>query len=590
MRERIRRWIAGVALTAAGTLVLWAPTPRLRAQNQPAGTPADLIIVNAKVYTAGSGGAFAEAVAVGGNKIVQVGSKDEVERRRGARTEVIDANGAAVVPGFNDIHTHIISGGLEMDNVNLQGARTLEEVQERIRTFAVAHPDRSWVKGRGWRYEPFPGSQPTRQQLDAAVPDRPAYMRCFDGHSVWVNSKALQLAGITKDTPDPPNSQIVKDPKTGEPTGLIKERLAVALIDKAMPQATEADRRNAVRAAVAEALKYGVTSLTDASGSPADLETYDAVRRAGQLSARIHESMLVAPGFTGKDADRLDAVWKAHPDSPWVKTGMIKMFMDGVIETNTAFMLANYTNIPSPGAPIWSRAEFERTVQMLDRRGWQIMVHAIGDGAIRQTLDGFEQVFARTPAPGRGRRHRIEHIETIDPVDVPRFGALGVIASMHPGGGFVSAAPAAPQPASPALTQGAWFANQGAERAAHGGMWKAIAAGGGRVVFGSDWPVASLDAMGRVTAIVNRRGRPGASDQRLSMTTAIDDYTRESAFASFDEKIKGTIAPGMLADLAVLATDVFEHPPIRREDIAVRATIVDGKVVYRANAQAATAQ
>ncbi len=355
----------------------------------------------------------------------------------------------------------------------------------------------------------------------------------------------------------------------------------MALINKVLPKPTRDEQRRALKGAIAEALAAGVTSVTDAAGSPEDLEVFEEARRAGDLSARVYYSLLVTPGFTDKDADRFDAVWRAHPDTPLLKTGIIKMFMDGVIETNTAMMLAPYTNVPTTGTPNYTREAFDRIVQMLDRRGWQIMVHGLGDGAVRMVLDGFERAAVVNRPPARGRRHRVEHIETIDLADVPRFGRLGVIASMHPGGGFTPANPP-PSAGTPAFLLGAWGRNIGPERAARGGMWKSIAAGGGRVVFGSDWPVASLDAMSRITSIVHRPPRPGGTDQRLSMTEAIDDYTSGPAYASFDEKEKGALAPGMLADIVILATDIFSRPPTSRGDIAVDTTIFDGKVVFRA--------
>jgi hypothetical protein len=547
---------------------------------------ADLVIVNGRVYPAGGSRAFHEAVAVVGNRITAVGTTTDIERVRGPETNVIDARGAAVLPGFNDIHTHMLSGGLAMEDVDLQGAQTLGDLQSRIRAFAAAHPDHSWIRGRGWGYGPFGDGLPLRAQLDAAVPDRPAVMRCYDGHSVWVNSKALAAAGITKNTPDPPNGTIVRDPATGEPTGLIKEAPAMALINKAEPTPTAADERRALKAAIAEGLKFGVTSVTDAAGSIADFQVYDLARQAGELSARVHYSLLVTPGFSEKDADRFDAFWKSHRDTPLLKSGLIKMFLDGVIETNTAYLLAPYANDPSTrGKPNYTAAELDRIVQMLDRRGWQIMVHALGDGAVRMALDSFERAAKVNPAPLRGRRHRLEHIETIDPADVPRFGKLDVIASMHPVGGFfVPQNRPAPPAGSPAPPVGAWAGNLGPERAARGGMWKSISESGGRVVFGSDWPVATLDAIGRIVGIVNRPPRVGGTDQRLPLAAAIDGYTSTAAYASFDDGQKGTIAPGMLADIVVLATDVFSHPPATRADVAVKATIFDGKVVYRAAA------
>jgi predicted amidohydrolase YtcJ len=572
------RWLVVVA----GVAVAITTTTHAGAPRQGSTEAADLLILNGKVYPAGGSRAFHEAVAVRGNRISAVGTTVDMSRYRGPGTAIVDARGGAVMPGFNDVHTHMLSGGLEMENVDLQGAETLDEVQARIRIFAASHPDRSWVRGRGWGYEPFPGRLPTRQQLDAVVPDRPAVMRCYDGHSIWVNSRALAAAGITKDTPDPPNGTIVHDSQTGEPTGLLKEGPAAALIGKVLPRPDAAERRRALHAAIAEALKFGVTSVTDAAGSPDDFDVYDQARRAGDLGARVYYSLLVNPGFTEQDADRLEALRKAHPDTPQLKTGIIKMFLDGVIETNTAFMLAPYANAPTRGTPNYTVAEFDRIVQMLDRRGWQIMVHALGDGAVRMALDGFERAAAVNTAPARGRRHRLEHIETIDPADVPRFGKLGVIASMHPVGGFYVALAGTGGRTGPPAAVGAWAGNLGPERAARGGMWKSISDAGGRVVFGSDWPVATLDAMGRIIGTVNRQPRPGGTDERLPLTTAIDDYTSAAAYAGFDETQKGTLAPGMLADIVVLATDVFARRPASRGDIAVAATIVDGKVAYRA--------
>ena len=544
--------------------------------------PADLIVINGSVDAA-DGVSLHQAIAVRGNRIAAVGTNDEIAKRRGSNTKVVDAHGGAVVPGFDDVHTHMLSGGLEMETVNLQGAQTLEDMQSRIRAYAAAHRDLSWIRGRGWGYGPFPNGAPTREQLDAAVPDRPAIMRCFDGHSIWANSRALQAARITKATPDPPNGTIVRDQATGEPSGLLKETPAMALVNAVVPKPTRAEQRRALKAAIDEAIRWGVTSVTDAAGTPEDLEVYDDLRRAGELSARVYYSLLVTPGFTGQDADRFDAVRRAHPPTPLLETGIVKLFLDGVIETNTAFMLAPYANDPSTrGAPNYARDELDRVVQTMDRRGWQIMIHALGDGAVRMALDALERAAAVNPAPARGRRNRLEHIETIDLADVPRFGRLGVVASMHPGGAFVPANASASS-GTPPFMLGAWARNIGPERAARGGMWKSIADAGGRVVFGSDWPVASLDAMSRITSIAHRRPRPGGTDERLSMKAAIDAYTSGAAFASFHEKERGTLAPGMLADIAVLATDIFSRPPAERSDITVATTIFNGKVVFRAS-------
>ena len=362
-----RSWYALAACTIGVAFVVSSrPATAQRPQNA---APADLIILNGAVYP-GGGKTLQQAVAIRGNRIAAVGTNDEIGALRGPKTEAIDAGGAAVVPGFNDVHAHMLSGGLELDSVNLQGARSLDEIQSRIRTYAQGHTQLPWIHGRGWAYEPFPGGLPVREQLDAVVPDRPAMMRCFDGHSIWVNSKALAAAGITKDTPNPPNGTIVRDPKTGEPTGILKESPASALVLKVVPKPTRAEQRRALKAALDLALTFGVTSLTDAAGSPDDLEVYDEARRAGELSTRVYYSLLVTPGFTDKDADRFDAVWRAHPDTPRLKLGIIKMFMDGVIETNTAFMVA----------PLRQRSDHERKAQ-LHERGFR--PHRADDGSPR---------------------------------------------------------------------------------------------------------------------------------------------------------------------------------------------------------------
>lgn len=570
--------------TMAVALVMMVRSPFSLAQRdrQPGSDPAaaDLLIVNGRVHAADGRPGFHDALAIRGNRIAAVGRATDLERLRGPATRVLNAEGRAVVPGFNDVHAHILSGGLAMNDVNLQGASTLDAVQERIRAFVQAHPDRAWIAGRGWGYGAFPGNLPTRQQLDAVVPDRPAVMRCFDGHSIWVNSKALALAGITRDTPDPTNGTIVRDPRTGEPTGLLKESPAMALVQRLAPPPTAEERRTAVRNALNEALRYGVTSITDAAGTVEGLQVLADAQRTGHVPARVYYSLLVTPGFSEADADRYDEIRRRHSDSPFLKVGLIKMFLDGVIETHTAFMLAPYTNVASVGTPNYSREEFERIVASLDRRGWQIMVHALGDGAVRMALDAFERVASVNPRPPRPRRHRLEHIETIDLADVPRFSKLGAIASMHPIGAFTPAVRVSTPRPGPAL-QGAWALNIGPERAARGGMWKSIKDAGGAVAFGSDWPVASLNAMARLTNIVHRAPRPGGTDQRLSWPEAIDAHTRVAAFAAFDEQLKGSLAPGMLADVVVLETDVFSRAPTTVDDVAVYTTIVDGKVVYQ---------
>src|SRR5262249_40410657 len=313
---------------------------------QTSGAPADLLIVNGRIYPADGTGHFFDAVAVAGGKVIRIGSTREMDDLRGASTNVIDARGRAVLPGFNDSHVHFLSGGLGLSQVDLAGLATLADVQGKIRSFAIEHESASWVLGRGWLYSRFPGGLPTRAQLDAAVADRPAAMTCYDSHSLWVNSRALVAAGITKDTPDPKNGVIVKDPKTGEPTGVLKES-AQSLVRRVLPQASRNDQLAAVRAAVAEALKLGLTSVQNASGTPEELEIFDQARRAGDLTVRYYSTLSIQPGFTPAEADRYDEVWRRYGDGPVLKTGAVKIVLDGVIESRTAPRLYSYTNSTS---------------------------------------------------------------------------------------------------------------------------------------------------------------------------------------------------------------------------------------------------
>jgi predicted amidohydrolase YtcJ len=546
----------------------------VRAQREDTG-PVDLIVINGKVYSADGSADLAEAVAVSGNKVVAVGANREIQRLRRAQTVVIDAKGGAVLPGFNDAHAHLISGGLSLDQISLSGATTIDEIKDTIRVWSEAHPEREWITGRGWYYQPFNGAMPTRQMLDALVPDRPAYLIAYDGHTGWANSKALKAAGITRRTKSPAGGEIVKDRRTGEPTGALKE--AAMSLMTAAPKPSEEDRLAALRAAIDEAHRYGITSVQDAGGQPGDLDLFDRLRKRRELTLRVYQALGADNTLTEADLDALEQVRARYADDPLLKTGAIKLIADGVIESHTAAMLEPYANKASTkGDPRFTPQQLNKTVAMLDKRGWQVMTHAIGDAAVRMTLDAYEDAAKANPAPERGRRHRIEHIETIDPADVPRFGKLGVIASMQP----VHATPS-PTPGD------VWSVNIGDERAARGWMWNSIAKAGGRLAFGSDWPVMTIDPLKGLHVAINRTTEDGLPkggwipSERLPIRKAIDAYTRDAAWASFDELRKGRLAKDMLADIVVLTDDIFSGPASRLTTTEVAVTIADGKVVYR---------
>jgi predicted amidohydrolase YtcJ len=369
---------------------------------------------------------------------------------------------------------------------------------------------------------------------------------------------------------------IVKDSRTGEPTGALKEA-AMALVTAAAPKPTEEDRLAAIRAAIDEANRFGITSVQDAGGTAADLELFDRLRKRRELTLRVYQALRADATLTEAGLHELDEVRTRFGDDPVLKTGAVKLIADGVIESHTAAMLEPYANRPSiKGDPRFTPEQLNKVVAMLDKRGWQVMTHAIGDNAVRMTLDAYQAAAAANAAPERGRRHRIEHIETIDPDDIPRFGKLGVVASMEP----VHATPS-PTPGD------VWSVNIGEARASRGWMWNSIAKAGGRLAFGSDWPVMTLNPLKGLHVAVTRTTEDGLPEggwiptERLPMRKAIDAYTRDAAWASFDELRKGMLARDMLADIVVLTDDIFSGPASRLTTTEVAVTIADGKVVYR---------
>jgi predicted amidohydrolase YtcJ len=478
------------------------------------------------------------------------------------------------VPGFIDSHVHLMLGGESLGQLNLRGARSPEEATERLRRFVSAHPGTSWIRGANGY------GRLTRADLDAILPDRPAFIVSGDVHSLLANSKALAAAKVTKTTPNPLNGIIDHDDKTGEPTGVLRES-AQGLVTTAVPHPTHDDRLRSLHAAIDEAHRSGVTSIVNIGG-PDDIALFDEARRRGDLTLRIYSALWVAPGggdsgfpsslkVSDADLDRFERIRRRYPDTPVLKTGAVKIMLDGVIESRTAAMLAPYEDTPSSGTPNFTAARLNQIVTTMDRRGWQIITHALGDRAVRMALDAYERANADNPAPVRGRRHRIEHIEASSASDIPRFATLGVIASLQPGHarGMLN-----PNPT------GGRIVSIGAERHASGWPWKSILDAGGRVIFGSDWPVASLDPTSTFYVPITRAALPGASDQRMSMNAVVDAYTKTAAWAEFDERQKGTIEPGKLADIVILSKDVFADPPATADAVKVDVTVFDGRVVY----------
>jgi hypothetical protein len=534
---------------------------------------ANTIVVHARIYTENAKQPWAEAVAVRDGKILVIGSDKEVMAHKGPLTKVIDAQQHVVLPGLVDCHIHFMKGSLGLTHVDLNGAGTVAEIQKRVKEYAASHPAEPWITGMGWNYPAFkPSGMPDKKFLDAVVSDRPVYLEAFDGHSSWANSKALQLAGITKDTPDPINGKIVRD-ENGEATGALNEA-AGGLVSKLTPKPTTEERLAALRLGMHEANKFGLVRVHSAGGDFQFLDLYNQLRHEGQLSLRFYIAyFLDPPGLTADQIDTLEQVRDTYRDD-WISGGAVKTMLDGVVEAHTAAMFFPYSDDPTQsGKLFWDPAKYTATIDELDRRGFQIFTHAIGERAVHTALNAYEEAGKRNHT--HDPRPRIEHIETISSPDIKRFGQLGVIASFQPLHAY---------PDEDTLT--IWVRNAGPDRVKRAWVWKTIQKEGGRLAFGSDWPVVTLNPWPGVQTAVTRQTKDGqppdgfGPEQRLSVEDAIKAYTLGAAVAGRREESEGSLEAGKLADLIILSEDIFK---MKSSDIAkeqVMVTMVGGKVVY----------
>jgi predicted amidohydrolase YtcJ len=564
--------VAIVAATLIAGLIVGA-------QRDDSDGPVDLIVFHGKVYTADGSGTMAEAVAIRGNQILRVGSDREIERLRRPQTIMVDAKGAAVLPGFNDADVQFINGAVGLEAVDLLGVTTVDEAQARISAWAEANPLRPWVVGRGWSGDKFASGAATRQLLDAAVSDRPAYMLSADGGAAWVNTKALRLARVTRRTPGPPDGVIEKDPRTGEPSGVLRAA-AAPLVGRLVPRATHEERAGALQLAIAEAHENGITSVQDAVVGADEFALYEEAREAGELSLRIYSSIAVRAGAAAGDFSTIEALSSKYPDDPLFKLGGARIALDGPIDSSRAALLEPYHAKPGTNTgETWIEPdELNRLVRMLDARRWQVTIEAFGDRAVRMALTAYEHAVRSNPKPERGRRHRIEHLALVNAEDLPRFGPLGLISVLRP-------SDARPFPGRVP----SWIGAIGEDRTLAAWPTASIAAAHSRLAFATGWPAASLSPLAAIDAAVNRSDETAPEEiwnaaESISLKRAIDAFTLAPAYASFDEQRKGSLKPGMLADLVVLSTDIFAAPASRISSATVAATIFDGKIVYRRSA------
>ena len=536
---------------------------------------ADLVLRGALVWTADPDRPFAEAVAIRDGVLVYVGDRSGVERLIGPGTEVLELPGRMLLPGFHDTHSHPVSAGLELGECNLYDAETLADVERTIRDYVAANPDLPWIRGNGWALPIFPNANPTRQLLDRLIPDRPAFFYAADGHSAWVNSRALELAGVTRETPDPAGGRFERDAASGEPTGTLREE-AMGLVASHLPPYSPEQRLAAARRALSEANRFGITTITDADVNDVTLEAYADLSRRGELTARVTAALASeVESSIGKEVERLKTVRESHQRLPRLQVNTVKLYADGVIESRTAALLAPYLDRPGDAGPlVYQPEDLAARVVALDREGFQVHFHAIGDRAIRVSFDAVAAADAANG--GRDRRAVLSHIELFDPSDIRRFRELGAIASFQPlwaqADGYVTelTIPALGPARSRWLYPIASVLNSGA-----------VVAGG------SDWSVSSLNPLDAIEVALTRRGEsegPGPAwieEERVELPAMLAAYTINAAFATYREHETGSLTVGKQADLVVIDRDLFSIPAHEISERRVLLTLLDGVEVWR---------
>ncbi|MFE4685623.1 amidohydrolase [Streptomyces sp. NPDC056721] len=544
--------------------------------------PADLVFTGGPVHTFSPARSRATSVAVRGERIVAVGH-DEVRQLVGPATEVVDLKGKLLIPGFQDAHAHPVGGGLELGQCDLSGATTLDEYRRRISAYAQAHPDTEWITGGGWSMEAFPGGLPTAAELDALVPDRPAYLVNRDHHGAWVNSRALQAAGIDARTPDPADGRIERD-ADGAPTGMLQEG-AANLIGRLLPPVTLEQRITGLLRAQALMHSLGVTAWQDALlGEHANLtdptDAYLATAADGRLTARVVGSLWWDRSRGTEQIDELVARRTAGTRGR-LRCTTVKIMQDGVAENGTAALLGPYLDgcgcaSDNSGISFVPPLDLQKYVTELDARGFQVHFHALGDRAVREALDAVEA--ARTANGRTDTRPHLAHLQVVHPDDIGRFRELGATANMQ-------ALWAAHEPQMDDLT----IPFLGPERSAWQYPFGDLQRSGATLAAGSDWPVSSPDPIEAIHVAVNRvlpDAAPGTPvflpEQRIGLDAALTAYTAGSAYVNHLDDVTGSITAGRLADLVVLDRDPFAAPT---EDIGatrVLETFVGGERVYAA--------
>jgi predicted amidohydrolase YtcJ len=545
---------------------------------------ANLALVNGRVYTMDAARRWASGVAVSRGRIVAVGTDADVRELIGPGSDVVDLGGRMLLPGFQDAHVHPPSSGYEMLHCNLSEAYSVPEYERIVREYAAAHPDDAWIVGAGWSMDVFPSGNPPKEPLDRVVADRPVRLWSRDGHSVWVNSRALEIAGVSRDMPDPVDGWIVRD-EEGEPTGTLHEG-AFELVERFVPEPSAEDWIDGLRTAQTYLHSLGITAWQDAivGGHDPTLDTYVSFARSGELTARVVGALWWDRHRGIEQVEDLIAL-RERGGAGRFRATSVKIMQDGVIENHTAAVLEPYLDADGRptqtyGMSFVEAEDLKAGVTRLDAEGFQVHVHAIGERAIREALDAFEA--ARAANGPNDHRHHIAHIQVVHPDDVPRFRDLGVIANAQP----------------------LWAVNEGQmlhltipflgpERSAWQYPFGSLVRSGAVLAMGSDWSVSSANPLWEMHVAVNRTapnayeygggtGEPFLPDERIDLPTALAGFTINSAYVNHLDHLTGSIEVGKRADLAVLDRDMFAQPVEEIADASVMLTFVDGERVYDA--------
>jgi predicted amidohydrolase YtcJ len=529
---------------------------------------AETIYTHVSIWTGVPGAPRAEALAVAQGKILAVGPASEMAKLAGPATKTVDLGGRFVVPGFIDTHTHFHSGGFQLASVDLRGAASREDFVRRLEAFARMLPPGKWITGGDWDHEAWGGELPRREWIDAAAGDHPVFVNRLDGHMALASTRALELAGINRETPDPPGGLIVRDPRSGVPTGVLKDE-AMSLLSRIIPAPNEADRDEALQRAMRHAASLGVTQVHD-MGTWDDLATGRRAAAKGALLLRIY-------AFVPLDTwPRLaELVKNEGRGDDWLRWGGLKGFVDGSLGSTTAWFHEPYTDAPdNRGLVVTESARLAADIQGGAAAGFQVAVHAIGDRANDWLLDTFAEVARATPRGPGERRFRIEHAQHLSPAAIARFARQGVIPSMQP---------------YHAIDDGRWAEKRiGPVRIQTTYAFRSLLDANARLAFGSDWTVAPLSPLEGIYAAVTRRTIDGKTPggwvpaQKITLEEALCAYTAGGAWAGFQEDRLGTLEPGKLADFVVLSEDLFRIDPVAIQNVKVLRTIVGGKESYRA--------